>query len=257
MEQPEADHWLLVSEIFESHQGEGPSTGEIAKFLRLGGCNLHCTWCDTPYTWLFTERQLQQHDGDKIYDPKIELKRRSFREIWTKLNSFRPSRNLHPLIVITGGEPLLQRERVAKFIDFVNHELVYRRFEIETAGTIAPSHEFERFQNVVFNVSPKLESSGNPLSKRYAPDALAALTNYSSRFKFVVTRESFDYDLVEIESLRHEFSISPDNIWLMPEGTSQMDQVSGIQRLMPEALKRGYNVSSRLHVLGYGNERGI
>lgn len=41
---------LLVSEVFgPTVQGEGKHCGRIAAFVRLGGCNLHCRWCDTPY----------------------------------------------------------------------------------------------------------------------------------------------------------------------------------------------------------------
>ncbi|MBO4288272.1 MAG: 7-carboxy-7-deazaguanine synthase QueE [Kiritimatiellae bacterium] len=39
-----------VVEIFASRQGEGANTGREAVFLRLGGCNLHCPWCDTDFT---------------------------------------------------------------------------------------------------------------------------------------------------------------------------------------------------------------
>src|SRR4051794_41183262 len=44
---------LKISEIFESLQGEGVSIGAPCIFVRLAQCNLHCTWCDTKYTWDF------------------------------------------------------------------------------------------------------------------------------------------------------------------------------------------------------------
>ena len=47
-----ADGGLVVAEVFgPTFQGEGPSTGQRAGFVRLGRCNLDCSWCDTPYTW--------------------------------------------------------------------------------------------------------------------------------------------------------------------------------------------------------------
>lgn len=46
------DHSLVVSEVFgPTHQGEGPHAGQLCAFVRLMGCNLSCSWCDTPYTW--------------------------------------------------------------------------------------------------------------------------------------------------------------------------------------------------------------
>lgn len=250
------EDWLLVSEIFESHQGEGPSTGQVAKFIRLGGCNLTCHWCDTPYTWSFTDRQAEAHFSGKKYDPQHEMRRMTFVDILSRIKP-----DDHPLIVITGGEPLLQSDRLLRFIELVNCGLTYRRFEIETAGTMTPIIPSRRidvyYETVSYNVSLKLASSRNPLEKRRIPEVIRYFTTERANFKFVITRDHFEDDLREVATIVQDYRILPDQVWLMPEGTTQLDQVSGIQQLMPEALKRGYNVSSRLHVLAYGNERGI
>lgn len=250
-------NWLLVSEIFESHQGEGPSAGQVAGFLRLGACNLHCRWCDTPYTWVYTERQQQEHRDSKIYNPKLELRRMSFISIIQQLNELDSSiTQWHPLVVISGGEPMLQAERVAGLIRLINSSLIFHRFEIETAGTISPG-PLMRFDNVSFNVSLKLASSGNELAKRYNPDVIQQFVNSVSNFKFVITSDNFVDDIAEVQSIVRCFHILPDKVWLMPEGTTALDQISGVQRLMPRALKLGYNVTTRLHILGYGDKRGI
>jgi len=253
---PNANNWLLVSEIFKSHQGEGPSSGQVAKFLRLGGCDLHCRWCDTPYTWVFTKRQQKLHDQDRIYDPRHELRRMSLSEIIRNLHGLENELIYSPLIVITGGEPLLQSERLAELIRLMNLGLITYRFEIETAGNITPS-VFTQFNNVTFNVSLKLASSGNELEKRYVPEVILHFTGMRSRFKFVITRDNFEEDLHEVRSIVDCFGIFPDRVWLMPEGTTPLDQISGIQLLIPRALELGFNVTSRLHVLAYGNERGV
>lgn len=245
--------WLLISETFPSHQGEGPSAGERAFFVRLGGCNLTCRWCDTPYTWVYTQRQANQHNTPEIYDPKLELKRQKISELSEAIldSSCR-------LTVLTGGEPLLQQEQLAMLIRHVNQYHDPRRFEVETAGTLT-GLDLEPFGNVSFNVSLKLATSGNDPAKRRVDDAIIFFQEQAKKgraiFKFVIS--AVETDLPEIEMLIREYEIPRSCVWLMPQGTTHLSQVSGAQQLMPVALDRGFNFSSRLHVLGYGNERGI
>lgn len=244
--------WLLVSEVFRSHQGEGPSTGQLATFIRLGGCGLTCSWCDTPYTWVFTERQRKLHHLETIFDPKQELKRHGAKKLAEEIR-------YHPeeLIVISGGEPMLQQEGIASFISAVNEEPCNKRYEVETAGVVAPVSAYLTSEaQIRYNVSLKLESSGNPKSKRRVPSAIKAFVAADSIFKFVVTRDALQQDIDEIGELSSKFDISPERIWLMPEGTTQLDQVAGAQRLAPIALSWGVNFSTRLHVLAYGDTRG-
>ena len=66
---------LKVSEIFDSIQGEGPSTGTPSIFLRLSTCNLKCSWCDTKYTWDWQN-----------YDIKKEIKEISIEKIKGLIN---------------------------------------------------------------------------------------------------------------------------------------------------------------------------
>ena len=75
---------LTVCEIFFSIQGEGRSTGLPCAFVRLAGCNLRCTWCDTAYAW----------SGGQAM---------TLKQILARLERFRCRR-----VEVTGGEPLLQ-----------------------------------------------------------------------------------------------------------------------------------------------------
>ena len=70
---------LRVSELFYSIQGEGPTLGKPSVFIRLAGCNLECVWCDTKYSWLFSQNRLEKIKkripeqyfevlGNKVYD---------------------------------------------------------------------------------------------------------------------------------------------------------------------------------------------
>ena len=89
---------MFVTEIFKSIQGEGTRAGLPCIFVRLTGCNLRCTWCDTAYAF---------HGGTKMSEEEVlarvdELAGRSG-------NGAASSANI-PLVELTGGEPLLQEE---------------------------------------------------------------------------------------------------------------------------------------------------
>jgi len=77
---------LTVNEIFYSIQGESTRAGRPCVFVRLTGCDLRCSWCDTPYAF---------HEGRK----------RSVDEVVAEVDRYDC-----PLVEITGGEPLLQAE---------------------------------------------------------------------------------------------------------------------------------------------------
>src|SRR5436189_374600 len=102
---------MRLAEIFHSIQGEGKFSGVPSVFIRTSGCNLRCTWCDTPYaSW--------NPEGGEL-------------EVTAILEKVRAFGARH--VVVTGGEPM-----VARGI----HELLAalredgRRITIETAATI-------------------------------------------------------------------------------------------------------------------------
>lgn len=79
---------LKITEIFPSIQGEGLRQGEATLFIRLSGCNLKCSFCDTEYAW----KEGQPYSVAQVLD-EVRKMRQSFPAQWTCL---------------TGGEPLLQ-----------------------------------------------------------------------------------------------------------------------------------------------------
>lgn len=87
---------LKVNEIFKSIQGESTLAGQPTIFIRLQGCNLRCSWCDTKYSW--------KEDKGKML---------SVKEIFDECDSV----GMTGFICITGGEPLLQREGVRELVD--------------------------------------------------------------------------------------------------------------------------------------------
>jgi organic radical activating enzyme len=138
-------------EIFRTVQGEGPSAGVPAVFVRLAECNLRCTWCDTAYTWDWS-----RHDREK-----------ETIEIDDVVARVRAHASAATTVVFTGGEPLLQQDEIAK----TTSALDGFRIEIETNGTITPDGTLATRVDQ-WNVSPKLASSGNAERARLRPAAL-------------------------------------------------------------------------------------
>lgn len=233
---------LSVSEIFgPTIQGEGPSQGRATMFLRLGLCNLDCSWCDTPYTWDWTGK-----NGIK-FDREQELVRMPVRDVASQIVS--ESKNARRL-VISGGEPLIQKSALDELVDLMISEGF--DIEIETNGTLTATPRL--LARVQINISPKLSNSGIDRDKRINLDTLAELLAYNSTLKFVVTSED---DLDEIEEIRSALAVNPSRIFIMPEGISSQKILEALPSIMSIAARRGYGVSPRLHVLAYNNLRGV
>lgn len=204
-------------------------------FIRLSRCNLACPACDTPYTWDWSR-----------FDPTAEASRISVDELvgWAVASSTE-------LVVITGGEPLLQQTALVGLVRALTD--AGRRVEIETNGTRVPSPEL--IEAVAqFTVSPKLSAFGAGMgeARRIEPAALRGFVCCGkSVFKFVITTSA---DLAEVTEMEQRFGLSP--VWVMPEGTTREAVLSGMSWLAEEALTRGWHLSGRLHVLLWGDERG-
>ena len=89
---------MFITEIFKSIQGEGTRAGLPCVFVRLTGCNLRCTWCDTAYAF---------HGGKKM---KVEEVLARVDELCGRTGDQSGGAATVPLVELTGGEPLLQEE---------------------------------------------------------------------------------------------------------------------------------------------------
>ena len=226
---------LWIAETFaETIQGEGPSAGTPALFIRTSGCDLECLpWCDTPYTW----------DRSR-FDLAAERTRMSVDDLasWA---ATRPE----PLAVVTGGEPLMQQRAVIPLARALAG--LGKRLEVETNATYLPSNELIEI-GVHFNVSPKLANAGMPAARTIRPDVLAAFAASPNRaFKFVICEVA---DLNQVDALVREHGLT--EVWVMPEGTTASAVTDGMRALVPAVIGRGYRISPRLHVLMWGDDRG-
>ncbi len=232
--------WLLVLKVSElfgpTIQGEGPSLGKPASFLRLAICNLKCVWCDSKYTWDWTQ-----------FDFRHEIKLMSADEVLAELSEHKTG-----LLVVTGGEPLLQKEKLLSVLSTVRGIWGWR-VEIETAGTIDPG-DLTFFVDQ-FNVSPKLANSGNELKRRLVPEVLTTLCRgRASIFKFVITDLR---DLEEVGSIVSDIDIPPEMVYIMPEGVDVHALKVTSARIANEVVRQGWNLTTRLHIALWGNRRGV
>jgi organic radical activating enzyme len=228
---------LRVSEVFgPTWQGEGPHTGRVVGFLRLGLCNLHCTWCDTPYTWDTTRFDLDKEA------PALDVT--EVAEVVQQLEV--------DILVISGGEPLMQQVgliQLAKALPGIE-------LHIETNGTISPSPALEP-HIAHWSVSPKIGEFGqaDPLKKRIKRTPLtrfAAMPN--AVFKFVATTVE---DLREIDAVADSLWLDTRQVWVMPEGITADATLTRHRELAEAILARRYNTSPRLHVLLWDDRRGV
>ena len=173
---------LKINEIFKSIQGESTYAGLPCTFIRLAGCNLRCSYCDTNYAY---------YDGEEISDDDIIAK---IEEYGVKCVEF------------TGGEPLLQEEtpRLLKNLLDKGYDVL-----VETNGSICIGCLDKRLNIIMDYKTPK---SG--MSERMRPKNFDFLKP-TDQIKFVLMDES-DYlwakDIIKENKLDERF----ENILMAP-----------------------------------------
>lgn len=231
---------LPFAECFRTIQGEGPAIGRQSVFVRLGLCNLSCRWCDTPFTW-----------DARRFDLAEEVPDTPVAEIVERATSYGV-----PLFVVTGGEPLMHQRKPAMEA-LLTGLLPVGDVHVETNGTIPPSPRLEELV-AHFTVSPKLANNGaDPEKKRIKPRAVARFAEIAARdracFKFVATTTA---DLDEIAALVEAHELPARAVWVMPEGITPDTVLANHRALADEVIARGWNTTTRLHTLLWGEERG-
>ena len=228
---------LTVSETFgPTIQGEGPHAGQRCVFIRLGGCNLTCSWCDTPYTW--------------------DAKRFNLREELTNINPEHLTKNLPdaPVCVISGGEPLMQQSKASWAWLLKDLRQQNRRIHIETNGTLKPNQVTNDYVSF-YNVSPKIQTSSHTEDKTN-PEALTyfrlAAQDQRACFKFVAQDTN---DLHDITLFVQQHRLPHQHVWVMPEGADRETHLHHLQQLADPIINEGYNLTTRLHTLAWNTER--
>ena len=215
---------MKVSEIFYSIQGEGAELGMPAVFIRLSGCNLDCTWCDSKYA---------QH-GKQMSIPEI------IDGVCTSTQMCKCNN-----VIITGGEPLLHD--ILPLIKELNAH--GKKVYVETNGTIFDSG---LIGHATFTVSPKLKYSKKLLNNEY----MQSLYKWSqlATFKFVIDNyQDFSEAINLVEKLTPRYPV-----YFMPQ-TIDADEMKEKLLWLTDQVKNTYpkvRVSQRLHIYLYGSKRG-
>jgi 7-carboxy-7-deazaguanine synthase len=228
------DTSLKLSEIFESLQGEGVSTGTPTVFVRLAQCNLHCSWCDTKYTWDFEQ-----------YDYDAEVREQNAADVAHAVNASATRR-----LVLTGGEPLLQQRALAAFFASLAPDIVV---EVETNGTILPTAATLARVNQ-WNVSPKLSNGGDSESLRLRPAVLLTLRDAGHSYLKLVVQNDVDY--AEADALVEHLAWPRARVLFMPQASDREALRARSIPVAEAARVRGFRFSSRLHLELWGGRRG-
>jgi 7-carboxy-7-deazaguanine synthase len=217
---------LRVSEIFLSLQGEGPSTGVPAHFLRLQGCSIGCRWCDTKYTW----------DPAGGREDALEA---ALDQAWALGSA--------PLLVVTGGEPLEIPELPALLDRALER---WTRVEVETSGCAPPVRSHPRLG---WNVSPKLPRVTPRWEEtwRHTP---AWLAEPNAVFKIVVGEEPDEGEALRLIAAH---GLPAERVLLMPEGMTDGEVRERARHLASLCQQHGFRLSPRLHVWIWGARRGV
>ncbi len=166
---------MQITEIYKSLQGESTYAGLPCIFVRLTGCNLRCSWCDSEYTF---------HGGRKMTSD----------EIYAEVKTLSPYGGL---VEITGGEPMLQERELLPFMQRLL-EGGYRVL-LETSG----ERPLERVPpDVIKIVDVKCPHSGADNTFHF--DNLAALTAHDE-IKFVMSDRA-DYEFAREFTRQHDLA---------------------------------------------------
>jgi 7-carboxy-7-deazaguanine synthase len=207
--------------------------GVPSVFVRTSGCNLRCTWCDTPYTSWNPESE----------DLAID-------EIGVRATAYGAAH-----AVVTGGEPMI----ADGIVDLTQR--LDMHVTIETAGTI-----YKPVRCDLMSISPKLANS-TPLERdggkwaaqhdrlRYQPEVLKRLMGgFVYQLKFVVTAPA---DLEEIARIVEVSGADRKRVVLMAEGTDAATLAERGRWIAEISKHEGFRFSPRLHVDLWGNRRGV
>lgn len=228
-------------------QGEGKLCGVPSLFVRLQGCNLRCAWrtadgsaiaCDTAHTWA-------ADGGHEMSVADI------LRTLESNMGNMRH-------VVITGGEPCLQREGMRVLLTGLKERGIHTT--IETNGTV-DSPELYALASLV-SISPKLSASSiGDAALRASTEGTLSIARQAKRdgfdiqIKFVVSAPS-DADEIRRDYAETLAILEPSDIFVMPLGATPAQLERSTPAALDMAIANGWRLCNRLHIALFGNKEG-
>lgn len=251
---------------------DDPSTWELpfetidtSKYKSMEELPVFHTGCDSSYSWAKKFNHLAHHEtADTICNELTD---------WMR-NDFNPNGNfIHPKsgqdmhFAITGGEPMMNQSGIVDVIgEFRNRNNSPKHITIETNGTQALRKNFlDYFSNeglyageIFWSCSPKLRASGEAWNDAINPEILASYNRISNQgqLKYVVDGSDKTWDEVERATEMYRAANIKWPVWIMPVGADREMQEQHQAAIAEEAVRRGYNVATRIHVFLFGNVIG-
>lgn len=248
-------------------QGEGKLAGTAALFIRLASCNLRCIWelpngkfsrCDTPYASFHANSNISTNVRDVVDLVRVNL-------------------GIIKHVVITGGEPLIQKAELANLASLLKEETDVH-ITLETNGTLFDPDVAKNID--LFSISPKLINSNPNFNKLKAlglePSGplifhaekrtnLNALQSYLDvcketgklfQLKFVVAKSEEATEIEEV-FLSKLTGWKPDDIILMPLGATREELLQTSKLVMEMAIRNGWRYTPRIHIELFGSKAGV
>jgi organic radical activating enzyme len=211
---------LMVTGIFHTIQGEGPFVGRPAVFVRLSGCNLACSFCDTEY-------RVAEHQKTLPVDEVVE-----------RILDFEEE-----LVVITGGEPFRQAS-IRQLMDKLSEEGL--TVQIETNGTLWPKGPTVLPHRVHVVCSPK------------TPEIHPAMHDIRPMWKYLIDtsmeiEDGLPVGLARQRHREHQVKVPPKSVWLQGiDVPGRPDEaLRNQQRAAELCMTHGFNLSVQIHkILG-------
>ena len=234
---------LPVMEIFgPTIQGEGMAIGRKTMFVRTAGCDYHCRWCDSKFTW----------DGSSKAKPMTP------QEVWQELN--RLARGNFDYVTISGGNPALLKDAMAEFLELLQNNGI--RTGLETQGSIWRDW-FSAIDDLT--ISPKPPSSRMETDWHVLADLLRRVeADHIHASLKVVVFDDVDYEYAK--EVHRRWPAVPFYLSVGNDDTTSEGDVSGrllqklawlTDKIIADPEMNDVRVLPQLHVLLWGNKRGV